>query len=95
MAEKKEDKRSYFQRVFGRSFFSMVFGGYFENKNNAAGLVACILVSTFCFIAIYGLINDKKLESNMTNGILNVIFVVIGYYFGAKIGRETKEGDEE
>lgn len=92
--KKPSDKRSLFQKVLGRSFFSMLFGGYFQNKNNAAGLVAFTLVSTFCFIAIYTLITGKELSTDLTNGILNVIFVVIGYYFGAKMGRETKEGDE-
>ncbi len=88
------NSNSWFQKVLGRSVISILFGNFFQNKNNAAGLVAVILVGSFCYIAIYLLHKEGSLKSEFINGILNIIFVVIGYYFGAKKGTDTDDTDE-
>ncbi len=71
----------------------MVFGKFFEVKNNTAGIVAISLVLTLCYVVV------KKTESitvldSILEGVLNIIFVVVGYYFGAKqtaISNDTEE----
>ena len=89
-----ENNRSWYQKILGRSILSIIFGNFFQNKNNAAGLVAIILVGTFCYISVYMLHINKGLEPEYVNGILNIIFVVIGYYFGANKGSDTGDTDE-
>lgn len=78
---------SWYNRVIGRSFFSIVFGTFFENKNNAAAIIGIVLVLTLCYVVVF---RDKY---EYMNAVLNVVFVVIGYYFGAKQGPPGKEGD--
>jgi len=88
-----QSTKSWWARTFGRSIFSMVFGKFFETKNNAAGIIAVSLVLTLCYIVIskISLITDMD---KITDGVLNVIFVVVGYYFGAKQQPVDKEDDE-
>jgi len=76
-------KSAWYARVFGRSFFSIIFGKFFEIKNNTAGIVATSLVLTLCFVVIYKVDVITNLDK-ILEGVLNVIFVVVGYYFGAK-----------
>ena len=78
---------SWYNRVLGRSLFSVVFGTFFENKNNAAAIIGITLVLTLCYVVMY----REKYE--YMSAVLNVVFVVIGYYFGAKQGPAGKEGD--
>ena len=82
-------QRSYWSRLTGgRSIFSLIFGEFLADKNNAASIVAIILVLTLCCIVAI----RQKFE--FATGLLNIVFVVIGYYFGSK--REVgKEGDED
>ncbi|MEW8318145.1 MAG: hypothetical protein AB2660_02635 [Candidatus Thiodiazotropha sp.] len=96
MAETSQ--KSWFARTFGRSVFSMVFGKFFEVKNNSAGVIAVTLVLTLCFIAIYVVTNNvDKINSldQLLDGILNIIFVVVGYYFGAAQRPVSDENDDE
>ena len=79
--------RSWFKVVFGSSLIKLIFGRFFENKNNTASILAIILVVTLCFVIVV-----KEKYDNMT-GLLNVVFVIIGYYFGAKQTKETDEDD--
>ncbi len=79
------DERSWYQRIFGRSFLSILVGTFFADKNNAASIIAIILVLTLCYIVAF----REKYE--FANGLLNIVFVVIGYYFGSK--REKGEED--
>ena len=75
----------------------MIFGKFFEVKNNAAGIIATVLVLTLCFVAIYVVIgNVEKIESldQVLNGIMNIIFVVVGYYFGTT-QKNISKGDDE
>ncbi|NPA59030.1 MAG: hypothetical protein GXO30_00975, partial [Epsilonproteobacteria bacterium] len=51
MAEIK--KQSWYAKTFGRSIFSIIFGKFFEIKNNSAGIIATSLVLTLCFVVIY------------------------------------------
>jgi len=56
----------------------MLFGTFFEKKSNAASIVAILLVATICYTIA---INEKYEYMSI---LLNIVFVVIGYYFGAK-----------
>lgn len=64
----------------------MLFGNFFEKKANAASIVAIMLVATIC----YGIIVKDKFE--YLNLLFNLVFVVVGYYFGAK--QESIEQEE-
>ena len=76
---------SWYNRVLGRSLFSVVFGTFFENKNNAAALIGIVLVFTLCYVVV---VREKY---DYMSAVLNVVFVVIGYYFGAKQGPAGKD----
>jgi hypothetical protein len=65
----------------------MVFGHFFADKNNAASVVAIMLVATLCYVVA---IREKY---EYANGLLNIVFVVIGYYFGSK--REASADDDD
>lgn len=56
----------------------MLVGTFFEKKTNAASLIALMLVVTICYVIVF----QQKYE--YMNFLLNIVFVVIGYYFGAK-----------
>lgn len=85
--------KSWYAKIFGRSIFSIVFGKFFEIKNNTAGIIATSLVLTLCFVVIYKVETITNLEK-ILEGVLNVIFVVVGYYFGAKQAAISNEDDE-
>ena len=80
-------ERSWYSKILGRSFFSILFGNFFENKNNAAGIIGIVLVFTLCYVIV---IREKY---EYMQGLLNVVFVVIGYYFGAKQGPDGKDDE--
>jgi uncharacterized membrane protein AbrB (regulator of aidB expression) len=69
---------SWWKRTFGRSVISLIVGNFFEKKNNAASIIAIVLVLTICYVIVI----KEKFE--YMNFLLNIVFVVIGYYFGAK-----------
>lgn len=71
-------ERSWWQRTFGRSLISLLIGNFFEKKTNAASLIALILVTSICYVIVI------KEKYDYMNFLLNIVFVVIGYYFGAK-----------
>ena len=56
----------------------MLVGTFFEKKANAASIVAIILVLSICYVIVV----KEKFE--YMSFLLNIVFVVIGYYFGAK-----------
>ena len=91
MAEIKQ--KSWYSRILGRSFFFMIFGKFFEKKDNSAALIAIMLVGTLCFTVIYNLVNSVNITEELRI-ITNVIFVVIGYYFGSKQLNVSDENDE-
>ena len=76
---------SWYNRILGRSIFSVIFGGFFENKNNAAGIIGILLVLTLCYVIVF------REKYDYIGGLLNILFVVIGYYFGAKSGPAGQE----
>ena len=80
---------SWWGRTFGRSILSMLIGHFFADKNNAASVIAILLVVTLCGVVLF----REKYE--YTNGLLNIVFVVIGYYFGSKRERERDEDESE
>ena len=88
MAAENNRPPSLYYRVLGRSLISVLFGNFFENKNNTASLLALILVVTLSWVIIAG----QKYE--YINVVLNVVFVIIGYYFGAKQGASDSGGDQ-
>ena len=71
-------ERSWWARIFGRSFISLLVGPFFEKKNNAASIIAITLVFTVCYVIVV----KEKFE--YMSFLLNIVFVIIGYYFGAK-----------
>jgi hypothetical protein len=72
--------------MLGRSVLNLLFGNFFNDKNNSASLIAIILVLTLCYAVIFQ-------GKDYVNGLLNIVFVVIGYYFGSR--QSTKEGSPE
>jgi hypothetical protein len=86
-------QKSWYARIFGRSFISILFGNFFEKKNNSAGIIAITLVGTLCFVVIHNLLKGSDIAKEMET-IANIVFVVIGYYFGTKQGKTSDEGDE-
>ena len=88
-----ETQKSWYARVFGRSLFSVIFGKFFEVKNNTAGIIAVALVLTLCFVVITKIDLITNLDT-LLEGVLNIIFVVVGYYFGAKQMAISKDEDE-
>ena len=87
MSEEPSQQKSWWSRTFGRSILSALIGHFFADKNNAASVIAIMLVATLCYIVAFG----QKYE--YVNGLLNIVFVVIGYYFGSKREREHEEDD--
>ena len=91
---KSQNKKSLYARALGkRSLFSVVFGKFFETKNNTAGIIAAALVLTLCFVVISKVDLITSLYK-ILEGVLNIIFVVVGYYFGTKQA-PVLETDEE
>ena len=83
----RTDTRSWWSRTFGRSILTAIIGHFFADKNNAASIIAIMLVATLCYIVAV----REKYE--YVNGLLNIVFVVIGYYFGSKREQERDEDD--
>jgi uncharacterized membrane protein YfcA len=79
-------EKSWWGRIVGRSIISVLFGSFFEKKTNAASIIAIFLVLTICYVIVV------KEKFDYMNGLLNIVFVVIGYYFGAK---QTPVKEEE
>ncbi len=88
-----DQKKSWYSRALGRSLIAVLFGNFFEKKNNTAGIIATMLVLTLCYIVFHKLINECEIKAELEI-LSNVIFVVIGYYFGAKQGATSKDNDD-
>ncbi|MEO5361690.1 MAG: hypothetical protein H7843_14805 [Nitrospirota bacterium] len=89
--------KSFYWRIFGgRSVMGIIFGSFFENKNNTAGIISVLPIGTLCYLLIINIDNMSKLPiyDDICRGVLNVIFVVVGYYFGAK-QNAVKQDEEE
>jgi hypothetical protein len=82
-----KDERSWWRKVFGRSILKALIGDFFADKNNAASVIAILLVATLCYVVA------MRQKYEYTNGLLNIVFVVIGYYFGSKREREGNDDD--
>jgi len=80
------DTRSWWRRIFGRSLIKAVFGDFFDNKRTTASLLALMLVATVCYEVVW---KDK----DYLNQLMNIIFVIIGYYFGSKSGKSDEEDE--
>jgi uncharacterized membrane protein len=84
-----DNQRSWWRQTFGRSILSALIGHFFADKNNAASVIAIMLVATLCYIVAF----REKYE--YATGLLNiVVFVVIGYYFGSKREKDTGDDDD-
>lgn len=90
MSQNNSDEKSWYNKAIGRSLFSVFFGTFFEKKNNTAGIIAILVVGTLCFVLIYKLLHTYDI-SKETEMMLNIVFVVIGYYFGSKQQKVNKE----
>lgn len=82
-----DDKRSWWRKVFGRSILKALIGDFFADKNNAASIIGIMLVATLCYVVAF----REKYE--YLNGMINIVFVVIGYYFGSKRHPDDKDED--
>lgn len=82
-----DNQKSWWRRTFGRSILSALIGHFFADKNNAASVIAIMLVATLCYVVAF------KEKYEYAQGLLNIVFVVIGYYFGSK--RESDTGDDD
>jgi glucose uptake protein GlcU len=80
-------QKSWWARTFGRSILRALIGDFFADKNNAASIIAIMLVASLCYLVVW----KEKFE--YINGLLNIVFVVIGYYFGSK--REVDSDDKD
>jgi peptidoglycan/LPS O-acetylase OafA/YrhL len=89
-----DNKQSWYSRVLGRSILSILFGSFFEKRNNTAGIIAVTIIFTLSTIVITKLRCNEDTSKEI--GIIsNIAFVVIGYYFGAKAkGDDKSESDE-
>jgi len=84
----EQTDRGWWQIAFGkRSLLSALVGHFFADKNNAASLVAILVVATLCYIVAF------KEKYEYVPGLLNIVFIVIGYYFGSK--REKDEDNDQ
>jgi hypothetical protein len=66
----------------------LLLGDFLADKNNAASIIAILLVLTLCYIVAI----REKFE--YANGLLNIVFVVIGYYFGSKRQKDQDDNDD-
>jgi uncharacterized membrane protein len=82
------DQRSWWRRIFGRSLLKAAIGDFFADKNNAASIIAILLVITLCYVVAI------RQQYQYLNGLLNIVFVVIGYYFGSKREKDQSNEDE-
>lgn len=80
-------ERSWWGRIIGRSVIAILLGNFFEKKTNTASIVALILVLTTCYVVVI------KGKLGYMPSLLNIVFVVIGYYFGAKQHTINEEDD--
>lgn len=85
----KKTEGSLWKRTFGRSILELFIGvKFFEKKSNAASLIAILLVLSICYVIVV----KEKFE--YMNFLLNIVFVVIGYYFGTKQENVAPTSDE-
>jgi hypothetical protein len=85
--QSEKSLQSCYNRLIGRSLVSIIFGTFFENKNNTAAIIGIVLVFTLCYVVVF------REEYEYMSAVLNVVFVIIGYYFGAKQGPVGKDVD--
>ena len=81
-----EKQQSWFSKTLGRSLFSLIFGNFFEKKNNVSSLIALILVLAGCYVVVI------QQKSDYIPYLFNILFVVIGYYF---VKRQGSVNDED
>jgi multisubunit Na+/H+ antiporter MnhF subunit len=86
MAEAKE--QSWWAKIFGRSIYSLIFGNNLADKNVAATIISILLVATLCYLAVT---LDGQDRSMLIQGLANLVFGVVGYYFGSKREEASEE----
>ena len=80
------EEKSWWMRIFGRSLYGLIFGNNLADRNVAATIIGIMLVATLCYLAIKG-------NTELVAPLVNVVFVVVGFYFGSK--REEGADEEE
>jgi len=83
-----EKQQSWYSKTIGRSLLFVIFGTFFEKKNNAASIIAIMLVASVCYVVVF----QERLD--YMPYLLNALFVVIGYYFGIRQNVVKPEEDE-
>ncbi len=85
--DEKPDRRSWWLRIFGRSILRALVGDFFNSERNTASIIAIMLVGTLCYVVV------AKGKYEYVNNLMNLVFAVIGYYFGTR-SRVTGDEDE-
>ena len=80
----------FYQKIFGgRSLLSVLIGTrILADKNVTSSVIAIVLVLALCYVVVFA----GKYE--YANALANIVFVVIGYYFGSKQERAVDEEDD-
>jgi len=73
--------------VFGRSIYGLVFGKNLADRNVAATIIGVMLVATLCYLAAF------KQRYELLPPLSNIVFVVVGFYFGSRREKST-DGEE-
>lgn len=75
----EKNQKSFWSRWLGRSILEAIVGiKFFEKKSNAASVIAIFLVVSVCYSVVF------KEQWEFMPQLFNMVFVVIGYYFGSK-----------
>jgi len=82
-----DQNRAWWSRFFGRSIYGLIFGNNLADKNVAATIIGIMLVATLCYLAAF------KQRYELLPPLANIVFVVVGFYFGSK--REPAKDDDD
>ena len=64
-----------------------IVGIFFEKKRNTPSILAILLVGTICYVVV------AKEKYDFLTPLMNIIFVVVGLYFGPKPCADNEEDD--
>jgi hypothetical protein len=67
----------------------MIFGDNLADKNVAATIIGVMLVMTLCYMAAF------RGRTELLTPLVNIVFVVVGFYFGSKREVANECGDRE
>lgn len=83
-----EKAHSWWTKTFGRSLYGLIFGGNLADKNVAATVISIMLAATLCYLAIT---LQGQNQTMLIQALANLVFGVVGYYFGSKRAKAEEE----